>query len=100
MKLGMFVKGEIRFSSLFVWILIPVIFIIPGGLILNLLANMQRASLTGIVFDWVPLPIATILLITILWPLRYWYRRTLLNLEVDIEVNEMIHSDNMGGELG
>ena len=91
-KVGMYVKDEIRLRSLIVWIIIPVVFLIPGGMLLNWIASYR--------FAWTPLPIATIFLIVIIWPLRYWYQYTKQNLDVDREMDEMLHSDNMTENLG
>lgn len=84
-KIGRFIKEEISTLSLIAWILIPVIFLVPSSLLLNWIATMQFAELTYRVYVWIPLPIATILLVIITWPLKGWIQRMKQNKEVDLD---------------
>ncbi|TFG31287.1 hypothetical protein EU528_06560 [Candidatus Thorarchaeota archaeon] len=99
MKIGAYIKDETNLQTALIWILLPAVFMIPGGLILNLISTLQMASLAYWAVVWRPLPIATIIMIIVMWPIRYWYKHTQENLDVDIEMDEMLHSNNPANDI-
>ena len=99
-KAGMYIRKEISLSSLIIWIGIPVISIIPGGLLLNLLASLQTTALLSTVYFWKPFPIGTIFLIILILPLRWLYQNKLRELEADLEMDVMLHSDDVTDDIG
>ncbi len=99
MKIGDYIREEISFHKLQSWILIPGIIVIPGGLLLNLIATLQMAAMQNYVAVWFPLPITTILLIIVSWSLKRWIQSIRLNHDVDSDLDEMLHSNDMTGDL-
>ncbi|MHA2027410.1 MAG: hypothetical protein ACW98U_16035 [Candidatus Thorarchaeota archaeon] len=100
MKIGSYIKEEINLRSLLVWIIIPLLLLIPSGLILSWIGIIQEVMLAWHVFNWVPLPLASFVLIFITWPLHHWYQNKKQSLQVDIEMDDILHSDNVVGDLG
>ena len=82
------------------WILIPVIFVIPGGLLLNWFSAIEFLSPYRNVYAWVPFPFATIFLILIIWPLKRWIQRVKQENEIESEMDDILHSTDATIDIG
>ena len=92
--IGQFVRDEIRLRMLLGWIILSLVTLVPGGLILNWISVVGFASNSYSVLSWIPLPIATVLLLLLIWPIQYFYRRPLIEEELDSEVAEILQPDD------
>jgi hypothetical protein len=85
-KIGDYIRGRIKHYSMMMWIIIPAIAIIPGGLLLYWITALKIAATSYWVTSWIPLPIFTIFLILIIWPLKKWIRGINSRQEVKSEI--------------
>ncbi|MHA1862753.1 MAG: hypothetical protein ACTSWA_03210 [Candidatus Thorarchaeota archaeon] len=99
LKISEYVREEIDFRSLLVWVLLPIVPIIPGGLLLNWISALEITALKTYVTVWVPLPIFTILLLIVVLSLRRWIHRRRLNRVVDSELDELLLPDDVTSDL-
>jgi len=80
-KAYQYVISEIRISTSLLWIVLSIVGILPGWLILSTLAELQFAKLTYTLVSWIPIPIISIMLLILIWPISTWGRREMKRLE-------------------
>ena len=99
LKLNDYVKGEISPSRFLLWLVIPIVAIIPGSILLNLFSSIDLAA-TNPTIAWFPIPIMTIVLFLLAGTLRNLYQNKLDGLEVDLEMDDMLLSSDETSDLG
>ncbi|TFH07192.1 MAG: hypothetical protein E4H14_09045 [Candidatus Thorarchaeota archaeon] len=97
LKILEYIRNEIKLKTVVAWILIPVIAIIPGTLIMNWVSIVTTSTFH--ITTWSPLPLFSILVLVIIWPLRKWISGILPNNEVDSELDDILHPDNVTEDL-
>jgi len=98
LKIREYLRDEIKFKTLVAWIVIPLAAIIPGVLLLNWLSAIQIAASGYWYSTYSVMPIFTVIVILVLWPLKKgisWIRQ---NSNVTSNDGELLN-DNVVSDL-
>jgi len=94
-KINNFIWDEINIRDLLLWIVIPLVAIIPGWLVLNWIAVIQMNAMVHQIQSWIPFPLYTLIFIILILPLKKWIRNKSDQIEVDQEMDEVLFSDDV-----
>lgn len=92
-KMGKYIQGDIRLSILAIWIVLSLLVVLPGTLVLQMIADIQVSQLLYIVPVWWPLPLYTILLVVVIFPLKRWFSNMQEKEEIESELHEIIYDE-------
>lgn len=98
-KLEEYIQNKLTFKMLLVWIIIPILAIVPGALVLIWRSTIFLEANFGQYTLYTFMPIFSILVLVVIWPLNQLIQGLQLGGEVDSEIDDLLHPDNEVGKL-